>query len=95
MQLLLQQEDLFAFSYRARVGTDKTTFVEKLLSLLDERVAALFSSCRERQAEGILPLGLETMEDAAHLAIFLPGREEGFDLHRIAWDGGCSGKGGA
>ena len=63
--------------------------------LLDERVAALFSSCHERQVEGILQLDLEAMEDAAHLAIFLMGREEGFDLHRIAWDGGHSGKGGA
>ena len=63
--------------------------------LLDERVAALFSSCRERQAEGILQLDLEAMEDAAHLVLFLMGREEGFDLHRTAWDGGHSGKGGA
>jgi len=62
--------------------------------LLDERVAAFFSSCHERQAEGILQLDLEAMEDAAHLAIFLMGREDGFDLHRIAWDGGHSGKGG-
>ena len=63
--------------------------------LLDERVAALFSSCHERQAEGILQLDLEAMEDAAHLVLFLMGREEGFDLRRIAWDGGHSGKGGA
>ena len=63
--------------------------------LLDERVAALFSSCHERQAEGILQLDLEAMEDAAHLVLFLMGRDEGFDLHRIAWDGGHSGKGGA
>ena len=63
--------------------------------LLDERVVALFSSCHERQAEGILQLDLEAMEDAAHLVLFLMGREEGFDLRRIAWDGGHSGKGGA
>ena len=63
--------------------------------LLDERVVALFSSCHERQAEGILQLDLEAMDDAAHLVLFLMGREEGFDLRRIAWDGGHSGKGGA
>lgn len=62
--------------------------------LLDERVAALFSSCHERQAEGILQLDLEAMEDAARLVLFLMGREEGFDLSRIAWDGGHSGMGG-